>query len=168
MHQRLCSVVAYAGLALLIAAPLGAQQLPRFSLTPSSTSANTVPTPTSATYSAGSAQTPTWTIAANCQNVGNVSSYCEYTARVAGSFPNTLQTVRIDYTVSGTSCRSATGSFSVTLTTTAQALFQVNRGTSSCSATGVTFVVTGLTRAAYTSSTTNYLRDVVIEGFQRP
>ncbi len=121
-----------------------------FTLTPSSTSANIIPSPTSAVYAAGtSASTPSWTIVGTCPNNTGGGSICRV---FVASSSGTLATARVTVApATGTGCTGAGGTY--TLQSTPTEIFNILRGsgTNSCTTT-LTFAVSGLSLSTYQSS----------------
>ena len=118
-----------------------------FTLTPSVSSANIIPAPTSAVYATGtSASTPSWTIVATCQ--GKDGGQCPVTI---SSSSGTLALVRVTMsTATGAGCTGAAATYS--LQSSPIELFRIAGGNgNSCTAT-LTFAVTGLTLTSYQSS----------------
>lgn len=121
-----------------------------FTLTPLNSSANIIPSPTSAAYAAGvSASTPSWTIVATCPNNTGGGSICRvFVASTSG----TLATARVIVSpATGTGCTGSGGTY--TLQSLPTEIFNIVRGngTNSCTAT-LSFSVTGISLTAYQSS----------------
>lgn len=115
-------------------------------LTPSVSSANIIPAPTSAVYATGtSASTPSWTIVATCQGKDD---QCPVTI---SSSSGTLALVRVTMsTATGAGCTGSAATYS--LQSSPIELFRIAGGNgNSCTAT-LTFAVTGLTLTSYQSS----------------
>ncbi|GLC27061.1 hypothetical protein [Roseisolibacter agri] len=146
--------------------PVGAQTGHQFTLTPSGTAAATIggtttPSPLRTHYESGtSATTPTWELVASCPNsVGNASNFCAVGLALGGAGGSPLGAVRVDYTLSGSGCRTPTpagASYTRTLTSTTRVdLFLVTRGNGSsgqCTASSLRFTVVDMSYTAYRSS----------------
>lgn len=121
-----------------------------FTVTPSNTSANIVPTPTSAVYTAGtSASTPSWTIVASCPNgAGPAGSRCPFS--IASSI-GTLASTRVSVAAPvGSGCTGSAASYALQSSPTE--LFSVARGNGNSCTTTLTFAVTGVSLTAYPSA----------------
>ena len=129
-----------------------AAQAQSFSLTPANSSAQIIPSPTAAAYTAGtSASTPSWTLVAQCpKSAGPSESRCPVSM---ASSAGTLVAVQVTVAPgSGAGCTGAGGTF--TLQSTPTEILSVARGNGNSCTTTFTFAVTGLGLATYKSSAT--------------